>query len=816
MSKSAINDINISIYGSRGSGKTTLAVGLYASSFRNNKKNEALSVVGKDDETTAYLDSMVAQLKNSIWCKATKDTTKLELAINRKGVNGVKTTNITFEDYKGELISGNGKHVKGLFSEKKNGILFLLNPGMDMFSSEDKTEAEKYFGNFKREFHTVCQKKPNIVVGIVITASDRLDTDLKSQKDFFSRFLKDVETFFDSEKVIFKTFYTTICGKLENQEKPKIAEGEENTTYEPFKWMIKEINKVNLRETQRNKIKNGIKWIVVLGILGLLFKFCPIWYNQYTQKNAFEKYRDLPKGYTTFQKMDEYINKTTFEKEDLKFKFVCLANSNLLTHIESQISNLGEQNLDKTERLFSKYRKIQGDPTALYYEEVEKKFNNKKFEVGKEKERKILDDISEKLNEKETPSRDNLRDYISELEKIQVKDFFEERDDLIYISIGFITNSYSKTDFSIDLRDELGKDIIQFKDNKELQQALVEINKIKENEFLKKIDLFVNGYDYSAGSNISSAEHESYDTAKSHIKALLSLKQNAQAQSCVSNLIDCISLGFDDEIKNIYAEYTDDYNVVFHKNSNTTTNERFNNNFIKLRTILRDIKDFSDELDGEFKSYYQGKKCYKFYSHESQLGKVFEKNLNLYKAYEILPLEIYIKAFKCSIKHKDRDPSNTYVALDISRINVDGSHKLFSTAINQEFDKIIYPVTYNKSKFCFDFTDAGSKSYAFSKPIEYTIGAYMCLEFKLRGIDRWHSLRFISNQTMEEIEKITINDFVNAKINPSNNKERIISINGLIKEKGEETHINLDVIFEIKKDHSFGSMYNGIYGKTIE
>ena len=247
---------NLAIIGASGTGKTTLAVGLYATS------TESFTVSPVGDETRKYLEIRKTSIEEGFWPAATNESENFDLRL-RLHASG-NQTDIVFREYMGERMERDPNYIREVIGTPKSAMI-LFNPGMPGLSKPET--RNRMLGNLK----VIAQHlKDNgcIAVAFVVTASDRLTADLAAFREDFEVYASEVTNHLTNLGLDWKRFEVTVSGQLDDQNKPKLARGENNTTHEPFLWLLKRI-----RNSKRCKYLLTVVAVVAtfLGVSGAVF-----------------------------------------------------------------------------------------------------------------------------------------------------------------------------------------------------------------------------------------------------------------------------------------------------------------------------------------------------------------------------------------------------------------------------------------------------------------------------------------------------------------------------------------------------------------
>lgn len=230
---------NLAIIGATSAGKTTLAVGLYATS------TEDFTVSPVGDETSKYLQIRKTSIEEGFWPAAglAEDNVDIRLRLHASG----NQVDIVFREYMGERMERDPNYIREVIGTPKSAMI-LFNPGMPGLSKPET--RNRMLGNLK----VIAQHlKDNgcIAVAFVVTASDRLTSDLAAFREDFEAYASEVTNHLTNLGLDWKRFDVTVSGQLDDQNKPKLARGENNTTHEPFLWLLKRIRACKRRRCLR-------------------------------------------------------------------------------------------------------------------------------------------------------------------------------------------------------------------------------------------------------------------------------------------------------------------------------------------------------------------------------------------------------------------------------------------------------------------------------------------------------------------------------------------------------------------------------------
>lgn len=258
---------NIAVIGPSQSGKTCLAAGLYNIEGAG---RTGLTVEAPDRATQDYLESVMRYFAKRSWPDATiwekevespgpessgagfpsavrtKTKTK-DIRLDFNDAQG-QATRIGFVEFPGEIVSDDdaftgfaNEHFRNL-----DGVVLLVNPGMDAFADHESREPyNQCMNQYRRIIKYLGNRNngPKPHVALTVTAADRLESDLKDSPAAkrFRKFLKGIQYRLRARLFDMETFYVSITGPLEDQQSPQLADGEKITAAEPFLWLVDRI-----------------------------------------------------------------------------------------------------------------------------------------------------------------------------------------------------------------------------------------------------------------------------------------------------------------------------------------------------------------------------------------------------------------------------------------------------------------------------------------------------------------------------------------------------------------------------------------------
>ena len=218
---------NLVLIGHPQSGKTVLAAGLYATS------NDDFTVEALDLDTRNQAINTKSIIEKAEWPAKTGIGTIKNL--NFRIFNQDREAVIRFDEYAGELLSSVNYFRDVL--KQPDGVLILLNAGAPQL--HDPLQRNKMLEEFNNFITYLCDLPNHPPIAFVVTASDRLATDLKEWKDDFEKYAGKVTASLQNNKCKWKRFDVSVCGNLEKQDAPKL---EPHDTHKPFMWLMDELD----------------------------------------------------------------------------------------------------------------------------------------------------------------------------------------------------------------------------------------------------------------------------------------------------------------------------------------------------------------------------------------------------------------------------------------------------------------------------------------------------------------------------------------------------------------------------------------------
>ena len=269
MKKLESANMDIALIGYTQAGKTTLAVGLFATS------TEDFTVSGKGEDTDNYLRDRKASLESGHWLEATTENQMpdLCLTINRIGKAPV---DLHFKEYMGERACNVESYKRDVVGDPR-AVVILLNPCMSILRDPVQRNAMicqlKEIINYLAEPGMRCE-----YIAFAITASDMLSTSLSDFREEFESYKSEITNFLNTSvfRDNWKEFAVTVSGELEDPTRPRLARGKANSSREPFVWLIQSLEAADARSKMKRVLKYSSISAGVVLFFGSVFGSC--WY----------------------------------------------------------------------------------------------------------------------------------------------------------------------------------------------------------------------------------------------------------------------------------------------------------------------------------------------------------------------------------------------------------------------------------------------------------------------------------------------------------------------------------------------------------
>ena len=232
----------IAVIGPSHSGKTCLAVGLYCTSRPD------LYIFPPNYADCEYLKACTVELGHLDWPHAT--LSERADPIEFKFVMDGKSVKVPFCEYPGEMMADDEKFTAfaNAYLRNVDGVVLLVNPGAPAFQSGDGQLYEDTVSQYEKVIDFLADPNNNDglskpFVALTVTASDRLEGDLKGKLKEFEECKTDIANALKNHKFVWELFEVTITGLLADQDKPSIADPNAISVADPFLWLIQRIRK---------------------------------------------------------------------------------------------------------------------------------------------------------------------------------------------------------------------------------------------------------------------------------------------------------------------------------------------------------------------------------------------------------------------------------------------------------------------------------------------------------------------------------------------------------------------------------------------
>ncbi|MBO7684758.1 MAG: hypothetical protein J6V72_00145, partial [Kiritimatiellae bacterium] len=287
MSADSSTTNKFAVVGPTQSGKTCLAVGLFATNASN------FTIEPVDTDGSSYLMDLKGCIAEGKWPGTTNKGTKKEIRFDfvKKGKKPIR---VAFWEFGGETLASD-ETFKQFVNEhltKLSGVVLLVNPGADAFQSnspglfEDTMLQYKKVLSFLRDENNGSHKA---FVALTVTAADRLTGDLKGKLQSFDQCVEELSNTLTVSGFRWERFDVTVTGPLKEQDKPELAKGRVNSAASPFLWLLDKLHWLPRRQVIFRKIRRVALAVGVLAALAGAWCGVDAW-NDYgaIQKNENE------------------------------------------------------------------------------------------------------------------------------------------------------------------------------------------------------------------------------------------------------------------------------------------------------------------------------------------------------------------------------------------------------------------------------------------------------------------------------------------------------------------------------------------------
>ena len=466
MSKEKRIENLIAIVGPSQSGKTTLAAGLAKTS------GEGFTVGFADNATRDYLQPRIAGIVSGHWPEATSGENR-DIRLNLNTSKG-RCAQISFKEYMGEKIQ-DATYLEQVVGKPK-GALILLSPGMDVL--RDPIGREELIGNLKGIVDHL-KKNKCVAIAFVVTACDRLKTDLRDFSESFEICVSEITNYLNTSGIVWTRFNVTITGELQEQRRPSIAAGSGNTSREPFLWIVDRVAGKK-RLTAAKSALRIVCWIGAVALLGLGIVLGVQYHSD------LKKLEEREIAVTAIEnRIDNAISKRT--ESDLKKATDDLAlwissNVFLTCHFDS-LSKRFESDIAKWSRLYDENR-------ARYFSLSMDKRDEQRTDRGSEDDCRLFDKMlaefkpmtDVKLKERLVKRWDGLRPKIRESYDLHIGEGFDAE----LIKLKGCEKNQGLLDALLDFRNKVNKWRSDFESSRSLKERIVdEANQLERDIYVE-------------------------------------------------------------------------------------------------------------------------------------------------------------------------------------------------------------------------------------------------------------------------------------------------------------------------------------------
>lgn len=258
---------NFVLVGHPHAGKTVLGTGLYAMS------NENFKVTTIDPETKSHAINTKSDIQNGRWPAKTSDNTitRLQFCLLNKSQKAI----VHFDEYAGEWLSRHN-YFQDIIKQP-DGALMLFNT--NFVELRDPLQRNTMMEDFSLCINYLCNLPNHPPIAFVVTAADRLSTDLKDQAPEFEKYAREItDSLSNHPKCLWKRFDVSICGELDNQSTPRL---DPQNTHLPFLWLMDELTARKRQKVIRLFLKMAAV-LIMAALLGALGR----WYWERRQTTA--------------------------------------------------------------------------------------------------------------------------------------------------------------------------------------------------------------------------------------------------------------------------------------------------------------------------------------------------------------------------------------------------------------------------------------------------------------------------------------------------------------------------------------------------
>jgi hypothetical protein len=228
-------------------------------------------------------------LQQGKWPEDSNSSREIRLTVK----NGGKIAKISFRDYRGEDVVDDVRFISDIVG-KPDGAILLFNPGM--FVGVDVAYRDTVILRYRKIISHLKKNGCRHVV-FAVTASDRLDPetgDLRGKRVEIEGYEKEITDYIENigGSKWWSRIPVSVTGKLEDQSKPTLAKGSENTASRPFLRILECISSFAAKNKLRRMFSRIFLGAFLLAVAGA-------GYTYFSYSSESERLAELIEGVKT-------------------------------------------------------------------------------------------------------------------------------------------------------------------------------------------------------------------------------------------------------------------------------------------------------------------------------------------------------------------------------------------------------------------------------------------------------------------------------------------------------------------------------------